>query len=56
MTLEEYKKRALAWHKKTYPKLIHERETLRLMPDKDWREYMKDFSPEEVCGAIQADA
>lgn len=52
MSLEEYKKKALAWHKEHYPNLTEEYETFQKMPNKEWEAYMEDFSPEVAIQAI----
>ena len=46
MSLEEYKKRAIAYHKKMWPNSTEALSNLQKMSDWRWEEYMKDFSPE----------
>lgn len=46
MSLEQYKKKAMDYLKKTYPTSTAMQDSLTRVSDKEWREYMKDFSPE----------
>ena len=46
MSLEEYKQKAIAYHKKMYPTSTVALSNLQKMSDELWRMYMEDFSPE----------
>lgn len=53
MSLEDYKKEALNYHKKQYPIFTEALENLQQMSNEDWEEYMKDFSPKVfIAGSI----
>jgi hypothetical protein len=53
MTLEEYKKRAEEWIKKTYPE--YNAKKINSTISKGWREkYMEDFSPEVAMQGVLA--
>ena len=46
MSLEEYKKRALDYCRKTSPAFIEILEDSRKVSNDEWRQLMEDFSPE----------
>ena len=48
MSLEEYKKRATDWMKKSYPNTTKTVAYLQTMTDELWLKYMEDFSPEAM--------
>jgi putative sterol carrier protein len=53
MTLEEYKKRAEEWIKKTYPE--YNAKKIISTISKGWREkYMEEFSPEVAMQGVLA--
>ena len=58
MTLEEYKKRVEECYLKRNPNttLEYYRKSIETLTQKDWEEYMRDFSAEELPAAWAAGA
>ena len=58
MTLEEYKKRVEECYLKRYPNTTPEdfKAETETLSKKDWEEYMRDFSAEELPAAWAAGA
>ena len=52
MSLEEYKQRAIDFHKAMYPTTTAEIENLKNLGDELWRSYMEDFSPEVAAAGL----